>query len=554
MNLLISAGSSVAYFSSLAVLIMDATSSRNVSQHDSSNTYFDTVTFLTFFILIGRFLEAYSKAKTGDAVAMLSKLRPSDALLVENATPKNEGHSQTNIRAIPVDQLEAGDIVQIAHGASPPTDGVIQQPGTFLFDESSLTGESKPVKKSYGEEVYTGSVNVSDPVRIQVTEVGGTSMLDQIVNVVREGQAKRAPIERIADIITGYFVPVITLIAIATWVIWLGLGASGKLPRAWMDVQKGGWPFWSLEFAIAVFVVACPCGIGLAAPTALFVGGGLAAKHGILVQGGGEAFQEASKLDVIVFDKTGTLTEGHMKVTDFELLRQKEKDESNVDQRIIMAASRILEESSTHPIAKAVAEYCAQESAGLDVQTEEIKEMPGQGMAGRFTVKMDTTVRRFEAAIGNERLLESIDLSGSSFDAALPPTKVKSKVVTQDYYLDQILQKHQSSGRSTAIFAIKPIQENSGQGPTTQSSFQPVAVFAIADPIRAEAPGILQSLRQSGLDVHMCTGDNRTTALAIASQLGIQIANVRAGVLPQDKAAYIRELQGVSDSERPTKK
>ncbi|KIW53171.1 hypothetical protein PV05_08763 [Exophiala xenobiotica] len=554
MNLLISAGAAVAYFSSLAVLIMDATSPKNVHQHDSSNTYFDTVTFLTFFILIGRFLEAYSKAKTGNAVAMLSKLRPSDALLVENATPNHEGHSQTNMRAIPVDQLEAGDIVQIPHGASPPTDGVIQQPGTFLFDESSLTGESKPVKKSYGEQVYTGSVNVSDPVRIQVTEVGGTSMLDQIVNVVREGQAKRAPIERIADIITGYFVPVITLIAIVTWVIWLGLGVSGKLPRAWIDDRKGGWPFWSLEFAIAVFVVACPCGIGLAAPTALFVGGGLAAKDGILVQGGGEAFQEASKLDVIVFDKTGTLTEGQMKVTDFELLRQREKDESNVDQSIILAASRILEESSTHPIAKAVAEYCAQEAAGLQIQTEEIKEMPGQGMAGRFTVKTDTSVRRFEAAIGNERLLESIDLSRSSSDAALPPAKVKSKVVTQDYYLEQTLQKHQSSGRSTAIFAISPIQEDSGHGPTSQSSFQPVAVFAIADPIRAEAPSILQDLRQSGLDVHMCTGDNRTTALAIASQLGIQIANVRAGVLPQDKAAYIRELQGVSESEKSSKK
>src|SRR5262249_930205 len=155
-----------------------------------------------------------------------------------------------------------------------PTDGLIDQKGTFLFDESSLTGESKPVKKMHGEEVYTGSVNVSDPVRIKVTEVGGTSMLDQIVNVVREGQAKRAPIERVADILKGYFVPVITLIAILTWVIWLGLGQSGRLPHAWLDVSQGGWPFWSIEFAIAVFVVACPCGIGLAAPTALFVGGG----------------------------------------------------------------------------------------------------------------------------------------------------------------------------------------------------------------------------------------------------------------------------------------
>jgi copper ion binding protein len=238
MNLLISAGACVAYFSSLAVLIMAATEkTAPMIGHRSSDTYFDTVTFLTFFILIGRFLEAYSKTKTGDAVTMLSKLRPSKAILCESNGPF----------PIPVDQLEAGDVVQIPHGSSPPADGTIEQEGSFLFDESSLTGESKPVKKSRRDEVFTGSVNVSDPVRIQVTSIGGTSMLDRIVNIVREGQAKRAPIERVADILTGYFVPVITLIAIATWIIWLSLGLSGALPRAWLDVERGGWPFWSLE-------------------------------------------------------------------------------------------------------------------------------------------------------------------------------------------------------------------------------------------------------------------------------------------------------------------
>ncbi|KAI1630195.1 Cu2+-exporting ATPase [Exophiala viscosa] len=540
MNLLISAGAAVAYFSSLAVLIMDATSPRNMSQSRSSDTYFDTVTFLTFFILIGRFLEAYSKAKTGDAVAMLSKLRPSEALLVEDVV-SGETAGRATIQMVPVDQLEVGDSVQIPHGTSPPTDGFIEQQGTFLFDESSLTGESKPVKKVCGDEVYTGSVNVSDPVRIKVTEVGGTSMLDQIVNVVREGQAKRAPIERIADILTGYFVPIITLIAIITWLIWLGLGESGKLPRAWLDVSKGGWAFWSLEFAIAVFVVACPCGIGLAAPTALFVGGGLAAKHGILVQGGGEAFQEASKLDAIVFDKTGTLTEGQMKVTDFEVLHQHEQDVLNIDQKILLAASRLMEESSTHPIARAIAEFCAQQSEVLDIRSEDIKEVPGQGMTGQFTVSKDLGSARYEAALGNERLLGSIGLGEtSSSRISTKSEKEHDTVATKDYYLDQILQKHQSLGHSTAIFAIRNVTADSS------AAFIPAAVFAIADPIRTEAPGVLQALRESNLEIHMCTGDNQTTALAIASQLGIQVSNVRAGVLPQDKAAYIQELQGLS--------
>ena len=344
MNLLISLGTLVAYFSSMAVLILDATT-KSSGQHDmkrGSDTYFDAVVFLTFFILIGRYLESYSKAKTGDAVALLSNLRPSTAKLIEDDSAET----------IPVDQLEVGDIVMIPHGQSPPTDGVIAEDGSFLFDESSLTGESMPVKKFLGDLVYTGSVNASDAVRIRVTGIGGASMLDRIIDVVRDGQAKRAPIERVADVLTGYFVPVITLVAITTWLIWLGLGQGGTLPPRWLDVRQGGWPFWSLEFAIAVFVVACPCGVGLAAPTALFVGGGLAAKNGILVQGGGAAFQEASHLTTIVFDKTGTLTLGAMQVVDFDQIADEWK------KAIILAMAKAMEDASNHPIAKAVATYC----------------------------------------------------------------------------------------------------------------------------------------------------------------------------------------------------
>lgn len=555
MNLLISAGSSVAYFASLAVLVMDATTKSTSMNHQrSADTYFDTVTFLTFFILIGRFLEAYSKARTGDAVAMLSRLRPSDALLVEDSytSDPNGDAPHTNMRQIPVDQLEIGDTVQVPYGTSPPTDGIIDQQGTFLFDESSLTGESKPVKKGQGDPVYTGSVNVSNPVRVRVTEVGGTSMLDQIVYVVREGQTKRAPVERIADIITGYFVPVITLLAIITWVIWLGLGESGKLPRAWLDVSQGGWPFWSVQFAIAVFVVACPCGIGLAAPTALFVGGGLAAKHGILVQGGGEAFQEASKLDAIVFDKTGTLTEGQMRVTDFEILQHDPVHNQDMDEQAILAICRVLEESSTHPIARAIAGYCAQHSNDSHIDAVEIKEVPGQGMTAVLNLRAGSTNKRIEVVLGNEKLLESHPYVENAMPKAnrIPlenNNDTENKIVaTEDFYLAPTLRKHQSLGHSTAVFAIRALHEDAEKVSAPDISFHPLALFAIADPLRAEAPGVLDALRNSKLAVHMCTGDNQTTALAIAGQLGIPVSNVRAGVLPQDKAAYIRELQGES--------
>lgn len=547
MNLLISAGTSVAYFSSLAVLIMDATSEPMPTHDDrTSDSYFDTVTFLTFFILIGRFLEAYSKAKTGDAVAMLSKLRPSEGLLVEQA-PNNE----TTIRSVPVDQLEIDDIVQIPHGASPPTDGTVEQEGTFLFDESSLTGESKPVRKLLGDEVYTGSVNVSAPVRIKVTEVEGTSMLDRIVNVVRDGQAKRAPIERVADFITGYFVPVITLLALLTWVIWLSLGKSGSLPGAWLDAGQGGWAFWSLKFAIAVFVVACPCGIGLAAPTALFVGGGLAAKRGILVQGGGEAFQDASTLDAIVFDKTGTLTEGQMKVTDFEILQREQL--GDLPESVILTMARVMETSSTHPIAKAIAEYAAQTPTSLQYEHSQLEEVPGQGITGTFIFKQDSGETHYEAAIGNERILQfSSDGNLEDFhsESTIMPIEKHSKSLStsQDFFLTPVLQKYQALGRSTAIFAIREIRDNSKKPVDPNRAFRPVAIFAIADPIRSEAASVLQAMRGLGLGIHMCTGDNQTTALAIASQLGIPASNVRAGVLPQDKATYIQELQGLSQN------
>ncbi|OBT92458.1 hypothetical protein VE01_09556 [Pseudogymnoascus verrucosus] len=519
MNMLISVGTMVAYVSSLAVLIMNAT--QKTERHHSmrmSSSYFDVITFLTFFILMGQYLEAYSKAKTGDAVAMLSKLRPSQALLVGK---------DREVQKVPVDQLEVGDVVQIPRGTSPPADGTVEQDGSFSFDESSLTGESKPVRKTKGDTVFTGTVNVADPVEIKVTELGGASMLDQIIEVVRGGQAKRAPIERFADVLTGYFVPVVTLLAIVTWVTWLSLGLSGKLPDAWLDSAQGGWAFWSLEFAIAVFVVACPCGIGLAAPTALFVGGGLAAKQGILVQGGGQAFQEASNLSVMVFDKTGTLTQGQMKVTDYEQL----DPDTSKDRLFSMA--REMECISSHPIAQAITTFCA--SSSEEVTMSDIREIPGHGMTARFTFGSESGEHAVEAAIGNGKLLDLLNeteaekaeapvRSGNSIDNKIARTSSKN--------LQQALYRHQIQGHSVAVIAIR-----------YSNRYKAVGIFALSDPLRPEAPEVIASLRSLGLAIHLCTGDNATTAHAIASQLNIPPENVRAGVLPQGKAEYIHELQ-----------
>ncbi|CUS14360.1 unnamed protein product, partial [Tuber aestivum] len=351
MNLLMSAGTSVAYFPSIAVLALD--SRKSGEPNGKLSTYFDAVVFLTMFILAGRYLEAYSKAKTGDAVTMLGKLRSTEALLVRSNPDSEDSQLSlptTDVAKINADLLEVGDVVRVLRGASPPADGIVVL-GESTFDESSLTGESRPITKNAGDQVFAGTVNTGRPISVRVTEISGASMLDQIIKVVREGQTKRAPVERFADILTGYFVPVITLIAILTFVIWFGLGQGGVLPESWRDVDTGGWAFWALQFAITVFVAACPCGIALAAPTALFVGSGLAAQHGILVKGGGEAFQEASALDVVVFDKTGTLTEGgNPSVTNHDIMASSEEET-----KVIWAIAQALEESSSHPIAKAIA-------------------------------------------------------------------------------------------------------------------------------------------------------------------------------------------------------
>ncbi|PYI01368.1 putative copper resistance-associated P-type ATPase [Aspergillus sclerotiicarbonarius CBS 121057] len=525
MNLLISAGTTVAYVSSLAVLIMDAAMGSTSSTH--SSTYFDTVVFLTMFILAGRFMEAYSKAKTGDAVASLGKLRPTEALLRVNASDADQsgdynGLAEDGYERINIDLLEIGDVVSIPYGASPPADGVVVGTGSYQFDESSLTGESKPVKKSAGDQVFTGSVNVGQPVEIKVSAIGGASMLDQIISVVREGQSRRAPLERVADLLTSHFVPIITLIAILTFVIWLSLGLSGTLPYDYLDVSRGGWTFWSLEFAISVFVVACPCGLALAAPTALFVGGGLAARQGILVKGGGEAFQEASRLDAIVFDKTGTLTEGgSLQVSDHEAIV--------TDPRMMQVAwtlARKLEESSNHPIARAISAFC-REKPSATVTSADIEERSGQGMKGVFTVsvedlteKSDSAVQ-YEAAIGNQRLLQSLATDDD------------------DGHLSKVLSKYQAAGKSTAILALRQMDSSATNNPP----FSTAVVFAISDSIRPDTAEVISKLQKRKVNVFMCTGDNQTTAHAVADMVGIPHSNVMANVMPGGKADFVRQVQ-----------
>ena len=524
MNLLMSAGTSVAYLSSIAMLAINATTQPDPKNHHDAitTTYFDSVVFLTMFILMGRYLEAYSKRKTGDAVMGLGKLRPAEALLVTPQLVRDDSEKsmesaqtrETVTQTISVHLLERGDLVVVPHGSSPPTDGVIVS-GATQFDESSLTGESHVINKDVGDAVFAGTINRGNVISVNVTGAAGRSMLDHIVRVVREGQTKRAPVERIADRITAYFVPVITLIAIVTFVIWVGLGQGGVLQNGWQVSATGGWTFWALQFAIAVFVVACPCGIGLAAPTALFVGSGLAAQHGILVRGGGEAFQEASSVDAVVFDKTGTLTEGSSPaVTDHDIFSTDPEG-----QELTWAIASALEEASSHPIARAIASFCLQKPR-FPISAESIQERPGLGLCGVFTLRREDEEMRYEAAIGSEAYIETLR----------PAIKLSCN--------DELRTKWKAEGKSIALLAVRCVSST-----TSPSTYTIAASFAATTPLRLSALPTISTLKSMGLAVYMLTGDNTTTAQAVAASVGISSENVFAGVLPADKAARIRWLQ-----------
>lgn len=507
MNMLMSLGTTIAFLASIIELALAATEKSSGSME---NSYFDAVVFLTMFLLIGRFLEALSKAKAGDAVTSLGALRPNEAVLIDS----NVGDLK-----VPTDLLEIGDMVRVHHGTSPPFDGVVLD-GSTTFDESSLTGESRPVKKEVGDHIYSGTVNKGAPVKMRVTTISGTSMLDQIINAVREGQTHRAPVERIADTITAHFVPFVILIAVLTWIIWLLLGTTGAIPKNWRDEEAGGWALWSLRFAIAVFVIACPCGIGLAAPTALFVGGGLAAQHGILVRGGGEAFQEASALDCIVFDKTGTLTQGgDPQVTEFVntgiLLRGGNptvtEDANSQETSSVLGIVKALEENSGHPIAQALVAYCSQEGA-VSPPMVAISETPGKGLKGML--KIDT--QSVTVIIGNEAHL-------TDHNVMIPPD------------MRTHLESWKGRGESIALVAVLSA--------STQDSWQLACMFSISDPLRPEAVGVVRTLKKRGIDVWMLSGDNPTTANAVGAQVGIPACNIIAGVLPDEKAKKIEYLQ-----------
>ncbi|MBI5619491.1 copper-translocating P-type ATPase, partial [Candidatus Gottesmanbacteria bacterium] len=444
-------------------------------------TYFDTAAVIITLILLGRYLEAKAKAHTSDAIKKLLHLQAKTARVVR------EGREID----IPIDQVKVGDVIRVRPGEKIPVDGKITE-GSSTIDESMVTGESIPVDKKIGDQVIGATINKTGTFLFLATKVGKDTMLAQIVKMVAEAQSSRAPIQRLADVVSGYFVPIVLMLAVATFVIWFDVGSFSQ----------------AFTNMIAVLIIACPCALGLATPTAIMVGTGRGAEHGILIKDA-EALEIAHKTNVAVFDKTGTLTRGEPKVTDFAFMDNIEKVPLGLPPpkgipvtEFIKAIILSLEKNSEHPLSKAIVSCLSPNLPYIPVSSHKVsgfRAIEGFGLSG--------SVAAVNVLIGNKKLME------------------KEKVM-RCAGLDKKAETWMNGGKTLAYVAID--KKN-------------VALIAIADTLKAEAKEMVSSLKRMGITVWMITGDNEVTARAIGKQVGIE--NVMASVLPQEKAEKIKELK-----------
>ncbi|CAG8518724.1 3168_t:CDS:2 [Funneliformis caledonium] len=528
MDTLVAIGTTVAYFSSILNVIIPIIHRDDKPGHQ----FFETSIFLMTFILLGRWLEAKVKGKTFETITKLMELQPDKATLI---TIIYDDDNNENIveKEIDLDLVQVDDILKVTPGAKIPCDGKIFR-GTTSLDESMLTGESIPVTKYVDDEVISATVNLSSMIWIKATRVGSDTTLSRIIELVQEAQSsKKAPIEALADRIAQIFVPVVISIAIVDFIIWISLGSAGKIPSDWIPDNQS-YQIFSLFFAISVVVIACPCSMGLASPTAIMVGTGLAARFGILIKGGGEAIEMAFRLNTIAFDKTGTLTYGKPKVVETKILYEETKE---AREKLLLQIIGVVESSSDHPLAKAVSQYISEQSSSeivdsektttsSNVTLESVTETPGRGLQAIVRInnaealdllpneKPSSTYKVF---IGNVKWLQE--------NGCVYPSHVTKRKATFT------LRKWQKVGYSVVLIGLLS-QDSKGYI---------LAQMGIADTPRPDAAKTVSELTARGFEVWMITGDNPVTAKTIANQIGI--VNVLAEVTPEVKAEKIKWLQ-----------
>ena len=468
MDSLIAIGTTTAFVYSLVnyvVYVVSRGSLIGVGGEKIPELYFETAAFLITFVVLGKWLESKAKGRTSEAIKKLMGLQAKTARVIRDGRPFD----------IPIAEVQTGDRIIVRPGEKIPVDGEVES-GATSIDESMLTGESIPVEKKAGDAVIGATVNKNGSIEYRATKVGGETVLAQIIRLIEDAQGSRAPIQAFADRISSWFVPAVIGIAVVTFLLWyFVLGAS-------------------LSFAImaftAVIVIACPCALGLATPTAIMVATGKGAEHGILIKGG-EPLEAACKVKAIVFDKTGTITKGQPEVTDVI-------GAGLTDEEEIMEVAAALEAKSEHPLAEAICRYAEEEGISATEATE-FQAIPGHGVRG--------TVNGSSYALGNRALISSI--------LGLDPKPIERK-----------MRKLEEAGKTAMVLA---------------SDSTILGIVAVADTVKETSAQAVQSLQRMGLQTIMLTGDNERTAQAIARQVGI--TNVLADVRPDEKANEVKKLQ-----------
>lgn len=457
MDSLVAIGTGSAFLYSLVMTIRIPVDEGAVHQ-----LYYESAAIVVTLVMLGKYLESRSKGKTSEAIRKLMELAPDVAVLLQDGKE----------REIPVEQVHAGDLILLRPGSKVPLDGVVRQ-GASSVDESMLTGESIPVEKEAGDEVIGGSMNYNGAMQVEVTRVGSDTTLAKIIKLMEDAQGRKAPISKLADTVAGYFVPAVLAIAVIAAVVWAVTGH----PAAFV-----------LRIFVSVLVIACPCALGLATPTAIMVGTGLGAKYGILIKSG-EALEITHKVEAVILDKTGTVTEGKPKVTDLI------SEELSEEELLILAAS--CEVPSEHPLGQAIVEGAR--TRGLELrEVTEFQSLTGKGIQAVYDGK--------QVFIGNLRMVEEQQLE---------------------------LGAYQKQAEMLA---------EQGQTPMFVSvEHQILGIVSVADTVKETSKGAIDKIRSMGVKVYMLTGDNQRTAAYIGRQVGAD--EVIAEVLPQDKASVVSGLQ-----------
>lgn len=458
MDTLITIGTTAAFGYSFTLTLFP---SQMIALGFAQTLYYDVASVVVTLILLGRLLEAKAKSHTGDAIKKLLHLAAKTARVVRNGTEID----------IPIDDVVAGDVIRVRPGEKIPVDGKISQ-GFSSIDESMVTGESIPVEKKAGDIVIGATINKTGTFLFVATKVGSQTMLSQIIRMVAEAQSSRAPIARLADTVSSYFVPIVLMLAVATFIVWFD---TGTFIQAFTNM-------------IAVLIIACPCAMGLATPTAIMVGTGRGAEHGILIKNA-ESLEIANKTNVVVFDKTGTLTTGKPVITDVVAI------DGNDHTLLALAAS--LEQGSEHALAEAIVSEAKQKKLALS-HAEGFAAIPGHGISG--------VVNKQQLYFGNRLLMQK---------EKIPLTIENNTIETLEH-----------QGKTVMLLSTNK---------------KMLGAIAVADTLKPESKETVERLERIGVAVWMVTGDNARTAAAIAKQAGI--TNVLAGVLPGQKEQQINQLK-----------